>query len=417
MKYKGLVISDIHVGVIDDKRLYKEIDKVFLYEIENMEKLDFIFILGDYFHSKLFANSTSIDIGMMVMNKITSIAKIKHTKIRIVYGTETHDADQYRLFRIYENDPELDFKVIYTCSDEELFPNVNVLYIPEEYLRDKNTHYEEYFKERDKYDFVLGHGVIKEVMAEATRHIENSKSDKSRLKVPTFTSAELSYICKGKVFFGHYHENTVIDDKVYYVGSYTRWCFGEEKNKGFYEVTMNEDDYKVKFIQNHLAKSYKTFLYGYDSEIYNSEKKLLAELKRIDLLIDYGMFDYVRLVINIPETANNPNLLIDMLREKYKNNKRVKLLITNGIIDKKRKVTDDKVEELIKKYDLIFDKNVNLEDKVVYFIKKRYDKEIDIETVKRHLYSDLDSILQGDSDNEQEQEIDRAYEYRKDSYV
>ena len=54
----------------------------------------------------------------------------------------------------------MDIKVIKYASDEELLPNLHILYLPEEHILDKNEYYKEYFKEDKKYDYVFGHGVI-----------------------------------------------------------------------------------------------------------------------------------------------------------------------------------------------------------------------------------------------------------------
>ena len=35
---------------------------------------------------------------------------------------------------------------------------------------------------------------------------------------------------------------------------------------------------------------------------------------------------------------------------------------------------------------MIFDKSAKLEDKIVYFIKKKYDKDISVENTKKYLY-------------------------------
>ena len=396
MKIHATLLADLHTGAIPNDRLIKEINEIYIYNMRNMKQLDVIFILGDFFHSKAFANDASIDAAIMIMHNIICIAKEKNAKIRIIYGTESHDAEQYKLFRMYETDPDIDFKVIKNCSEEELFPNIKVLYIPEEYIMDKNEYYANFFNEDDKYDLVLGHGVIKEVMTNATRGTEGNKNNSGRLKVPYFSSYELSRICKGKVFFGHYHEQTNIDDKVYYVGSYSRWIFGEEKDKGYYELKIKDNEYKAKFITNYLAKTYKTFNYGYDSEIFNSEKDFIKELKKLDTLIKYGMYDNIRLILNIPDNFENPNLIMELVKNKYKNNKKIKLMITNGIADKMKKLHEEKVDAAISKYSVIFDKNLPLEEKIRYFIKNKYSVDITIEDIKNYLYSDIEVILQGD---------------------
>ena len=69
-------------------------------------------------------------------------------KIRFIYGTESHECGSYRLFNYHLNNDHVDLKVITTVTEEELFPNINVLYIPEEYVDSKEDHYKEYFDKR-----------------------------------------------------------------------------------------------------------------------------------------------------------------------------------------------------------------------------------------------------------------------------
>ena len=47
MKYKGVMIADIHFGALPVERLYNELE-IFLDFIEK-KSLDFIIILGDWF--------------------------------------------------------------------------------------------------------------------------------------------------------------------------------------------------------------------------------------------------------------------------------------------------------------------------------------------------------------------------------
>ena len=51
MKYKGVMIADIHFGALPVERLYNELE-IFLDFIEK-KSLDFIVILGDWFDKKI----------------------------------------------------------------------------------------------------------------------------------------------------------------------------------------------------------------------------------------------------------------------------------------------------------------------------------------------------------------------------
>ena len=261
MKYNGIIISDIHFGATDPDILKRELIEVFLYYLENMKKIDFIIINGDYFDHKIYLNEKASDYSIAFMDKLVNISKKHKCPIRLVYGTESHEVNQYTIFSMYKEDKNLDFKVIYTVNEEELLPDLNVLYLPEEHIYSKPEYYKDYFNNKNKYDYVFGHGVIQEVMTHISRNTSKKESD--RKKVPVFSSSELMDICKGQVYFGHYHINTNINDKIFYVGSFSRWVHGEMKEKGFYHITCDTDKekYTQKFIENYLERKYITYTY------------------------------------------------------------------------------------------------------------------------------------------------------------
>lgn len=389
MKYNGIIISDIHFGAIDALQLKNELLNVFIKYISELKKIDFIIIDGDYFDHKLYLNDRVSDYAMSFMNALIKIAREHSCPIRIIYGTESHEVNQYMIFNDYCNDPNINFKVIYTVSDEELLQNMNVLYLPEEYMTSKKEYYSKYFNGNKKYDYVFGHGIIQEVMTDACR---NSDSDKKteRKKVPIFKSKELEKICNGQVYFGHYHINTNMNDKIFYVGSFSRWIHGESEPKGFYHVVYDTDKkkYNQTFIENYLAKRYITYTYGYDSEVLESEDKLLKELDKRDKLTESTDTDNVRYIFNIPENHPNPEFIINILNERYKFNDNIKFKVVNGYVEKKKKVNKQRLDEVMSEYPFIFDKSQKLEDKIVYFIKKRYEYDISHEHVTDILYGD-----------------------------
>lgn len=386
--YTGVVISDIHFGAIDAEQLKEELMEEFIYHLSGMNKIDFIIIDGDYFDHKLYMNESSSRYAIEIMDEIVEIAMRDNSPIRIVYGTESHEVSQYNIFSVYENNPDLDFKVIRTVQEEELLKDLNVLYIPEEFVYDKKEYYKDYFNNDDKYDYIFGHGVINEVMTQASRNL--SKKDTNRKKVPVFTTSELSKICKGQVYFGHYHINTNIDDKIFYVGSFTRWQHGEEEEKGFYELEcdVKSEKYSNKFIINTLAKKYCTRTFSYTDMNIDTQEELYKMLNTTEKLCEINDIENVRYIFNIPEDHPNPEFLIKVLNERYKFNDKVKLQITNGYVDKQRKINKEKLNESLSEYPMIFDKSYPLEDKLVYFIKKKWDRDIDTEKVKKYLYDE-----------------------------
>lgn len=397
MKYNGYIISDIHIGANNIEKLYDEFTSIFINTLKQDKKhIDFIVICGDYFDHKLFLNQKESSYAYTMMNDIID-AVDSDTKIRLVYGTESHECDQYSIISKLSSIKNIDIKVVKYVEEEELFPDLNVLYLPEEHIYDKQEYYKDYLSNTKKYDYIFGHGIIREAMAVAATKVENNTQ--RRKKVPVFSTAELRSICKGETYFGHYHVNTEMDG-VYYVGSFTRWQFGEEERKGFYHVMYKSKDDKVEynheFIENTLCDVYKTISFGYQNKIYNDIPILDGELDKIDKMIKQKLFDHVRFEFNIPEECENPEFLINYINEKYKFNDKVKTEIVHGYIENKRQREKEEVKKENDKYSFIFDKGMKLEEKASYFIGIEYNREIPANRISIYLYKPLNEILDGD---------------------
>ena len=270
MKYKGALIADIHFGALPIDELYDEL-QIFLNYIDE-KPIDFIIILGDWFDRKLNMNSRDAKFSTIAFERICQIAMNNNIKVRMIQGTESHDNNQLEILEILAKNKQIDFKVFYEVGEEELFPNFNVLYIPEEYITSFDEKYGEYVNKT--YDMIFGHGVIQEVKFAAYLQ----QTEKTMKKAPIFKSNMLTNMCLGPIFFGHVHTRDVFHDRVYYVGSYSRWVFGEEDDKGFYVVKYDADnkEYDTKFIINDKAKKYDTLeIYDKDTGFYKLDKEYI----------------------------------------------------------------------------------------------------------------------------------------------
>ena len=390
-KIKGLLFADLHIGAMNVEKQYEEIENTIFNSIKKY-KPDYIISLGDFFDHKASLNDSLSYYSFLVFTKIISLCEELNItpKIRFVYGTESHEWNQYKIIETYKTN--LDIKVVHYCEEEELFPDFHVLYIPEEHLYNKGEYYNNFLSNTKKYDYIFGHGVIREVMKEAA--IINDSATSSRKKVPVFSTGELTYACKGQVYFGHYHINTNINDEVFYCGSFNRWCFGEEEPKGIYYVEKVNDEYENKFIENTMTEVFKTISFGYDNNIFKDINIMNDKLSHIENMINDGVFDKVRFEFNIPTTADNPEYLMKIIKDKYKFNNDVKVNIVHGYNDEKKK----KNKEEIEKWDIenapIFDKNKSIEDKVSFFISLEFKREIKPERVNLYLNYPLSEILQ-----------------------
>lgn len=386
---KGVCIADLHIDAIPIENLNKEL-KIFTDTLVKMDKLDLIVFCGDLFDKKIFLNNSWVDFIVRFIQTIMTIAKNKNAKVRMVYGTESHESDQYGIFDIYKMDKDLDFDVIYKVT-EETIGDMNILYLPEEYMEDKSKYYEEYFKNKKKYDYVFGHGVIQEVMTMVKRKSTKNK----RITTPIFTTKELSNICKGDVFFGHYHVHSNFEN-VHYIGSFSRWQHGEEEDKGFYIFEKTDKKYKNKFVVNHEARVYKTYVFGYDHKLFHTKNDddLQNELVTVKNLIELHDYDSTRIIFNIPEDYENPEFLMNLIKGVVSKYKKVSCEFVNGYIAKKRNMDEDVMEEFITKYNyIIANKDVHIEDKVSMYIQDKYERYIDPKDVKIYLECKLEDIL------------------------
>jgi hypothetical protein len=399
--YRGLLIADLHLGAMNLEKQYEEI-KTTIYSNIRSVGADYIIFLGDYFDHKASLNDSISYYSFKVFQDILAILREEglSTKIRFVYGTESHEWNQYKIIENFKS--EFDIKVIHYCEEEELFPDVHVLYVPEEHLRNKGEYYKPFLENAEKYDYIFGHGCIREVMKVAA--IANDSGNENRKKVPFFTTGELLYACRGQVFFGHYHIHTNIDDTVFYVGSFSRWCYGEEEEKGIYSTTLtiknNKRTYDATFIENTLATTYKTISFGYENSIFKDESIMTKKLDTVDSLLNDGTYDNVRYEFNVPPTSFNPEYIINYLKERYKYNNSVKVNIVHGYADEKKKQAKAEIESWTTKNAPLFDKSLSIEDKVAFFIGLEFKREIPVERIKLYLNNSLSDILKKAEEDE-----------------
>lgn len=387
-KYKGVVISDVHVGAIDDERLNKEMQDVFIHDIFIDKEIDFIIIDGDWFDRKFYLNEPSTATAMILMEAICR----RNVPVRVVYGTSSHEAGQYGVFEHAMTAINPNFRVVYTVEEEELLPGLNVLYIPEEYIDDKRSYYKDYLYDNDeKYDFIFGHGVIQEAMVMAAR--STNKQKQTRAKAPVFSSAELANACKGLVFFGHYHVNTNIGDKVFYVGSYSRWVFGEEEPKGYYRFTADVDKevYGFEFIENIYTEKYTTLHYGYNSKIFHSQEEFMKEMDKIDNLIKQGYYNHVRWDIHFPPNFEATEFMKKTLIARYRDSDTTTMMFSEGENKNGAAPVDaeeDEETKFLKQYDFIEDDSLGIEDKVQKFIEVKDERVIPVEHIRTYMSTD-----------------------------
>lgn len=366
------VIADIHFGAIRPEQLYTELKESFLDFIKD-KYLDMIVIAGDFFNSIISLNSQSALKAFKFMRELVEICEKNEIKyVRIIEGTLSHDNLQILNFQNYESNKKVDFKVITTVREESLSNGLNILYLPEEYMEDPISYYKDYICKPSKYyDFIFGHGMFKE-----TSFVKDD-SESMISKAPIWDSKFLSSICRGPIFFGHIHTSQIIRKHIYYTGSFSRWVYGQEEDKGFYIFTyhMETGKYLTEFIVNKLARKFDTTKVFLEKAL---ETQTVDDLiKRLKLF----KVDNLRIQVLVEALQKDYSLPISIMKEYFTGKSGYKF----ELIDLREKAQHQQMEEKINKlssdYEFLFDDNLPVQTKIHKFIKRKYEKDVSEEKI------------------------------------
>jgi hypothetical protein len=283
------------------------------------------------------------------------------------------------------NSEDLDMKIIDTVCEEELFPGIDVLYIPEEYMFDKHKYYHDYLYSGKEYSYIFGHGIISEGMPMINMIKESSSDEK---KVPIFNARELSSVSKF-CMFGHYHLFKHIEGGCYYIGQLFMDSFGppewEDQPRGYGIIEGDEFTFKP----NPFAYKYKTYIYNDDSEIYNSSENLINEIDiirdRHKEIFNNEAHGKIRLIFNLPDNIDAS--FKENLRNMLFNDKHISY-ITRETSDMMAEIQESIEDE----YDFILDPSLPISDKIQRYIYKRsgvYISPDRIEYLITHKYTDI----------------------------
>lgn len=358
-----LLMADIHIGSIKEiSYVYNIITNIIEREII-FNKTDLVVLLGDYFHRLFKVNEEYVSLAINIMSFLVRSCRGRNTKIRIIYGTESHEMNQYKLFNHYITSKSIDIKIIDRVFSENI-DGCDILYVPEEYVDSKIKYYKKYLYSGKYYKYIFGHGVIVEGMPAAIGHMDNE--DNKEKKVPRFKSGELSSVSDICVF-GHYHIFNDIGDNVYYLGSLFRDSFGEEDPKG-YGIIEND---KFTFIENKNAYVFKTYEFNEDSNIYNSSYNIVKEINKIKEenkdVFNGDIQGSIRIIFKTPKDINKS--FRENLKSLLMNDKYIHPLIKEYSED----ISNDIKDEIDDEFSFILDNSIPLADKLFRYISHVYD--------------------------------------------
>ena len=325
-------IADVHIGnkAISWKEYKHQLKKGVIEKLEQMTFLDMIVLCGDTLHCQVSMNSDYASVFFWFIGKIVKIAKKKNSVVRVIKGTRSHDLDQLDTIKFYEDDTEVDFKVIDDYMIETI-DGLNYAYIAENYIdQSPNDYYSEIFsKPKNYFDMIFGHLTI-----EQTQFVEQN-SENLNTQAPIFRLKDF-YKVANLIVCGHIHTPMNFNDRFFYVGSTLRTCHGEEHDKGWNVITYlpKEKLYRIDKIVNKYTFNFNTL------ELTNR----FIEKNDVDHIVEY----------------------VENFIEKHKVD-RLSLKVT--CIDKEE--TTVKIE-MLKKY---FAKNQNITSQFKVLSEKSYEQE------------------------------------------
>lgn len=370
---KGVVINDLHFGITDSQRLYNELD-IFKKYLEEHKDVQFLVIDGDYFDHKLSVVDPATYLAVTFFHELITICKKQKIIVRMVQGTRGHELNQLQIFDAYQNDSELNFKIVLTAQEENLL-GMHILYLPEEYPEDSEAYYAK-FKAKDKqYNIIFGHGTWDFVAFES--QIEHGKQTNTH-SAPVFIWKEWQHtIPDGFISFGHIHSRNIYGKKIFYSGSFTRWNHVERSARGFthFEYDTDAKTYNVEFVDNNLAPKFDEVAI---SNLVNLD--LNQDIKKIQTALEEAIAATDYLAIDI-SGLNKENKAI--IKKLYGSNNHIKLEEkTKGSVLKESSAAN---AEEFKKYHYITKRQLSLEETVKRFAEEDLKKTIEVDKIKEVL--------------------------------
>lgn len=246
-------ISDVHLGhrktptryIVNNLNEFLLTDKFF-------EKLNLLFIVGDFFDHLLELNYEDLPQIDSCIARIFYLCEKHNVILYVLEGTPSHDRLQSERFVTIHTvmQSKTRFKYIKTI-DTDYIPEYDcqILFIPDEI---SPTHEEtlEHVKELMQskgikaFDIALMHGLFPHQIPQG-------------IKIPCHDYNAYHDLVNNVIFIGHHHTHSVYK-KAIAQGSFDRLKHGEEEKKGFVRVHVKDNKTHTFFIENKKSYPYIT---------------------------------------------------------------------------------------------------------------------------------------------------------------
>jgi len=388
LKYKFIVLADLHWGAMDSYKMYNNLQLVLEFIRQMKDSLDFIIIAGDYFDYRLQLNSKTALAAVQWFDELVNTCRESNIKkIRMFKGTREHDNDQLEIFRPpYELDDGY-FKIFNTTESEELLPGLRCIYCPDENMNLSEYHQVYYSKFIPHPNIGFFHGNFDTILPD----IEFNRIQEHNLATMIYEYDKFSKLIKGPMISGHWHVKNE-HKSLYYVGSYDRWKFNEEEDKGFIygEIDTDTNEYFIHRVNNPLATQYKTIIVSSDE--YSTPEQFASLSNMIN---DYLKDDSeIKLRVSYLLSSNNDEALVNynIFQRQYSTCKQVKIEIKDLVKREAKKVKKKQVEIEASKYQYIFDSDLkNIPNIVHQFILDNKSVDIPTATIAKYINKYLEN--------------------------
>lgn len=338
----GVCIADLHFGAYNPREQYETLREQFINPVLNYPRLDFIFVIGDFYDHKLMGNSDGLYYASLFMADMVALAKTKNASIIVLHGTFSHDSDQLKTFYHYMQRSDVDVRIV-TTVQFEMIKGIKILCIPELYNYPEEE-YQRYLTYSKYYDMAILHGTF-----------EGSGFKPTNDRVFTMDDFKM---CEGLMVGGHIHTPGCFGGYFYYTGSPYRWKFGEEHEKGYMTVVYNSTTHEHYVGFNPIQS--RTYITIDINDIISTDPKEVIEY--INKLKEKQGMDFLKVKFNIPISGADKVIISNY----YRNNAYTFVEFLNLL--EERKYEQQRSGEIPEGYDFLLDDRISPLEKFVKYV-------------------------------------------------
>ena len=374
MKYNILAIADIHWGAMDPDEMYNNL-QYFLDFIRMKGDIDLVVICGDYFDYRLTLNSKAALKALRWFDELYNTCKDNGVKkLRAIKGTKEHDNDQWEA--IHPRETGEFFKKFYICTSEETLPGLKCIYCPDETINLKE--YEElYLKEMmTRHDIGFFHGNFD---TQLPKMIIDQNLEANIPSIIYFKD-HWSKVIDGPLVSGHWHVFTDLDPLIY-IGSYDRWAFGEEDDKGFLfiQYDTNDHSYYWKHIENPFARKYNTIIVDntlcVTPDDFANLTQDIQELKKSDPEMK------IRVIYQITVENDEASVNFSEFRNIVSSMRNVKVDVKDFVKKRNKEKQKERVAISSGRYSYILDHPLEIKSNIHEYLLREKNIDLPLETI------------------------------------